>query len=280
MAGNLFFTSDEHYGHANILKMSKRAPQLMSPSDLDYFNSAKTDKGEQGTEKFKKLMSKYREEMTHWLVRTHNAVVGPQDRVIHLGDFAYKADGKELREIFKSLNGRHSLIKGNHDSAEVLRLPWVPITDYSPSGSDMAILNDGKDTYVLSHYAYRAWPQMNRGAWHLFGHSHGNLYDDPYTAALDVGIDAEFMNFGPKPVEEIKAVLFARKAALESRFASLEASAAMFGFKVQFMDQNPKFLRVHAGGQLHEYRKFPDVLSAEMWLDGLLAAQTEGFAMV
>ena len=34
----------------------------------------------------------------------------------------------------------------------------------------------------LSHYAHRVWMRAHYGAWHLYGHSHHSLPDDPHGA--------------------------------------------------------------------------------------------------
>ena len=51
-----FFTADEHYGHANIIKYCGRP-----------FTSA--------------------DEMDAEIIRRHNEMVGPKDVVVHAGDF-------------------------------------------------------------------------------------------------------------------------------------------------------------------------------------------------
>jgi calcineurin-like phosphoesterase family protein len=53
---------------------------------------------------------------------------------------------------------------------------------------------------VLAHYAQRSWIGAFRGAWHLFGHSHGNL--SPRGRSFDVGVDVH--DFRPLSFEEVK----------------------------------------------------------------------------
>ena len=77
-----YFTSDTHFGHANIIKFCNRP--------------------------FKNV-----EEMNQKLIENWNSVVGPNDLVFHLGDFAF--GGQPLwRYIREQLNGNIILIKGNH----------------------------------------------------------------------------------------------------------------------------------------------------------------------
>jgi calcineurin-like phosphoesterase family protein len=77
----VFFTSDEHYGHANIIRYCARPFADVSAMD-------------------------------EALIARHNAVVGPDDDVWHLGDFVFKGD---VAATLARLNGRHRLVAGNHD---------------------------------------------------------------------------------------------------------------------------------------------------------------------
>ena len=82
-----FFTSDEHYGHANIIKYCNRPFQSV-------------------------------EEMDTELIRRFNEKVTSQDITVHAGDFTLR--NKEYAEnIIKQLNGNHIFLKGNHDR-------WLP----------------------------------------------------------------------------------------------------------------------------------------------------------
>ena len=85
---NTWFTSDTHFGHANIIKYCKRP--------------------------FKNL-----EQMEEVIIRNWNERVKPDDLVIFLGDFCFK--GGTRRTLYnadyyrKKLNGNIVFIKGNHD---------------------------------------------------------------------------------------------------------------------------------------------------------------------
>jgi calcineurin-like phosphoesterase family protein len=78
-----FFTSDYHIGHRNI---------------IDYCN--------------RPFQTTY--EMNAAIIARHNAVVGPQDIVYNVGDFALNE--KFVQEVVCQLNGKQHLISGNHDS--------------------------------------------------------------------------------------------------------------------------------------------------------------------
>jgi calcineurin-like phosphoesterase family protein len=73
-------------------------------------------------------------------------------------------------------------------------LPWTSTQPY-------AEIEVGGDLVVLFHYAMRVWNRSHRGAWHLFGHSHGQL--QPEGRSCDVGVDC--WDFKPVSLEKIIA---------------------------------------------------------------------------
>ncbi|MBX9847424.1 MAG: metallophosphoesterase [Xanthobacteraceae bacterium] len=133
-------------------------------------------------------------EMNGSLTRIWNAVVGPDDRVFVLGDFAHRAaDTAKLRALFDRLNGRKALIIGNHDDGVTQSLPWESVAQVA------GVTVDGQRVW-MSHYAHRSWPGKPRGTWQLFGHSHGRL---PGTSqSCDVGVDC--WGFAPVTVAQIR----------------------------------------------------------------------------
>lgn len=81
---NTFFTSDTHFGHANILKYDQKT--------RGHFCSI--------------------EEHDEHIIEQWNFIVKPKDTVYHLGDFSFKSDHNAY---VKRLNGDIHLIWGNHD---------------------------------------------------------------------------------------------------------------------------------------------------------------------
>lgn len=163
----IFFTSDSHYGHTNILKYCNRP-----------FSSC--------------------EEMNKIMIDNWNSVVTPEDIVYHLGDFGMGSP-QYLRNIFIQLDGQKILIKGSHDKSPILYLGWEKI--YDVKLLDFVSIDwDKQPSIFLSHYAHRSWPKSFHGSWHLFGHSHGRL--PPYGKSFDVGVDCN--NFTPISLEQVK----------------------------------------------------------------------------
>jgi len=79
---DIFLTSDQHYGHDNIIKYSSRPFSCI-------------------------------EEMHEVFIENHNSVVSKTSTVFHLGDFSLSFSAMET--ILPRLNGIHYLIAGNHD---------------------------------------------------------------------------------------------------------------------------------------------------------------------
>lgn len=156
----IFFTSDHHFGHKNIIKFCNRPYASV-------------------------------EEMNEDLIIKWNDKVSPNDTVYHLGDFSFK--GRDPKLYFNRLKGHKHLIIGNHDSKNVLNLPWV-------SKNNLHSVNFNNKHIVLCHYSLRVWNKSYHGSWMLFGHSHGKL--PPNGLSFDVGVDAN--NFTPLSLEEVQ----------------------------------------------------------------------------
>jgi hypothetical protein len=58
---------------------------------------------------------------------------------------------------------------------------------------------------VICHYAVRVWNRSHHGAWHLYGHSHGNIPDTPTSLSMDVGVDTH--DFHPWHFDEINLLM-------------------------------------------------------------------------
>jgi calcineurin-like phosphoesterase family protein len=161
---NTWFTSDTHFGHANIIVYCKRP--------------------------FKDV-----EEMDAELIRRWNARVQPGDTVYHLGDFALAKGGKKIPAYLERLNGQIHLITGNHDPKQPNALKgFADVKAYKE-------IKVGEQDVILCHYAFRVWNKRHYGSWNLHGHSHGTLKRDFKMKQLDVGVDC--WNYAPISFEEV-----------------------------------------------------------------------------
>lgn len=168
-----FFTSDTHFGDPRVLRIDRRPfPDL-----------AAHDAG---------------------LIANWNRVVGPDDTVWHLGDFALGPRAERIAWLLAELNGTKHLIVGNNDGPATLAASgWSSIATYAEIDVEDRRL-------VLCHYAFRTWNRMGRGVIDLHGHSHGKL--TPIPRQYDVGVDAQ----GLQPVR-LAAVLASRRGRASAR---------------------------------------------------------------
>jgi calcineurin-like phosphoesterase family protein len=133
---SVFFTSDLHFGHHNIIAHCKRPFVGVN-------------------------------EMADGIIANINAVVTPKDDLYILGDVAFS----DPTPLVARINGRKHLIVGNHDEPKKSKLhacafQWIKDT--------YELRVDGQKIW-LAHYPHRAWPGSHRGSWHLYGHSHGGM---------------------------------------------------------------------------------------------------------
>lgn len=138
---NIFFTSDLHFGHKNIIKFCNRPWETT-------------------------------EEMDEALIANWNSVVGEEDIVFDLGDFAFATNGR-WKELIQRLNGKHYLILGNHDEK---RWPGDKTMElFYRVEQQMIIYIDNRCIY-LNHYPYLcyggSWKNPEHAVWQLFGHLH------------------------------------------------------------------------------------------------------------
>jgi calcineurin-like phosphoesterase family protein len=172
----VFLTSDQHFGHLNIIKYCNRP--------------------------FKSV-----EEMNEAIITAHNKVVKPRDIVYHLGDFSMSF--KDVEPVLSRLSGTKILIMGNHDSCSPLfrHRGRVTITDYVNAGfRDVynELLIDDVDTGIklrLHHLPYEADIPGNTdrrylssrprddGVILLHGHVHNSWRISSNRRMFNVGVD-------------------------------------------------------------------------------------------
>ena len=91
----IYFTSDSHFSHANILKYCNRPF-----TDVHHMNTVLTN---------------------NW-----NSIIDQNDTVYFLGDFAMS---NYPEKYFDRLNGKKHLVVGNHDKKNTVNLPWESKSD-------------------------------------------------------------------------------------------------------------------------------------------------------
>lgn len=178
-----FFTSDTHFGHANIIRFCNRP--------------------------FKNV-----EEMDETLIENWNQVVSEDDTVFHLGDFAF-GGSNVWKSIIPRLNGHINLIIGNHDRKN-LRQGYM--SSFGMVVSQLQIEIEGNPIY-LNHYPFLCYGGSYRGVWQLFGHVHSGPNAEGldisrlktlFPTQYDVGVDNN--DYAPISYKEVKAKIEYQKA--------------------------------------------------------------------
>ena len=186
----IFFTSDHHFNHSNIIKYCCRP-----------FGSV--------------------EEMNDEMLKRWNSVVQPGDTVYYLGDFSL---GRGPVEYFAPrLHGEKHLIMGNHDpchpchkkKAEIgrqiyldagfkslelertLEIAGIPVLmNHMPYLSE----EEPPQGYNLKYREYRP---KDRGMWLL----HGHIHEKWKTKGRMVNVGVDVWDFYPVPISEIEKIL-------------------------------------------------------------------------
>lgn len=141
---NVFFISDTHFYHANILKFtSKFGEPLRNFYDVAHMNE--------------------------YMVKCWNSVVGKRDLVFHLGDVVVKW-GDSYTDVLDRLNGRKILIAGNHDKHDT--------QVYLKSFERVEGMWTYKDGIILTHCPIHPSQLEYRFKLNVHGHVHKNSLDD------------------------------------------------------------------------------------------------------
>lgn len=118
-----FIIADTHFGHANILKYEPQRQVILG-------------------------------DRPDWkLIERWNDVVGENDTVFHLGDFAWKAEN--ILHYAPYLNGKKYLLRGNHDKGSQIYLEngFSEVIDFSSKGEAAYHVAEIEGTRILfSHY--------------------------------------------------------------------------------------------------------------------------------
>lgn len=140
---NIFFTSDTHFGHANILKFCSRPYSDVNEMD-------------------KKLVDKW------------NETVPSDGLVFHLGDFAW-GGFQFWKQIREQLNGKIILILGNHDWRNGCQSQQEYDKLFEHTSQQMFIEIEKRKVY-LNHYPFLCYAGTYRRkkdlVYQLYGHVH------------------------------------------------------------------------------------------------------------
>lgn len=179
---NIFFTSDTHFYHKNILKYSRIRLNAIGRIWEDY----EADR------------TAITHQYSDFLIEKWNAQVTDDDDVYFLGDLAFI--GKEKADaLLNKLKGKIHLIKGNHDN--VLRHfteRFVEVKDIESltftNNQFKFISPEEPFKLILCHYPLLTWEGRTYGSCMVHGHCHGSI-DDYNTQSnqlrVDIGLDGQ-----------------------------------------------------------------------------------------
>ena len=182
----IWFTSDTHYGHKNIVRGISNWRDKSGCRDFDTLSA-----------------------MNDALVGSINSVVQEEDTLYHLGDWSM-GGFDNIVEFHNRLHCRTiHLVYGNHDHH--IRKNKKGVADVFSSTHSIRIGKIAEQMMVLCHFPMLVWEDHHRGVWHLHGHSHGNLKQPGYyrRKVIDVGMDAH-SEFRPFSFEEIEGIMCQR----------------------------------------------------------------------
>lgn len=139
----IYFTSDLHLGHSNVLKLCNRPFETI-------------------------------EEMDEYIIDKWNKKVTNNDTVYMLGDIMFR-NKKPPEEYLSRLKGKKHLIRGNHDRTWMKK---VDVDKYFLSNENLVFMSDGKHRITMCHYPMMSWPHMSTDGYMIHGHIHGNTNAD------------------------------------------------------------------------------------------------------
>lgn len=188
----IYFTSDPHYYHLNVIKYCNRP-----------FSSV--------------------EEMNEMLIKNWNDIVTPDDTVYCLGDFSMAF--RPVEAFSHRLSGTKYLVPGNHDfchsyhkksrnpdnrkvwTQKYVDHGWIVLPEQTTLDiPGVATVNMCHHPYVLNLEGddkYMNWRPNNDGRWLLCGHVHQNW--KVQDKMINVGVDV--WDFKPVSVEEISKII-------------------------------------------------------------------------
>lgn len=178
---NIWFTSDTHFSHKNILKhCGGRLKAFGIDENLD--------------DEEKVILN------DEAIIKRWNNKVKKKDTVYIIGDFSF-ANSEQTKKILGKLNGTKFLILGNHDkSSERLLGYFTQITQIKEVTFKQKVFDflDEDFSIVCCHYPMVTWNSKHYGSVNVHGHCHGNIdnfNDESDDLRVDVGLDGKLANY-------------------------------------------------------------------------------------
>lgn len=166
-----FYIADTHFGHSSVLTFDDRPF-----ADV--------------------------QEMDRVMIQLWNRRVQKNDHVYIAGDFAYRSERPE-EWYLERLNGRKSLIIGNHDKR---LLKNEKAMGYFEEVDKMMHVSDSGCQICICHFPLAEWNGFYKGSHHIYGHIH-NRRDDTYafmkTRERAYNAGCMLYNYAPATLREL-----------------------------------------------------------------------------
>ena len=178
----VYFTSDLHFHHKNILKYCPR--RIEKIKEYCYKNNLEFSE------------DKIIDLMDMWLIDLWNSQVSKHDTVYILGDFSFNT-AEENKKLLSKLHGNKFLILGNHDgNSDKLDGYFKQITQIK----EFKYKDESGETFCfeMCHYPMVTWNRKEHGTIQLHGHSHGacdGFNERNPDLRVDVGLDGRLANY-------------------------------------------------------------------------------------
>ena len=167
----VWFISDTHFGHMNMLKFTKADGTLVRPE----FDDVET--------------------MDRFMVDKWQSTVQPQDHIYHLGDVSMGQPGLAW---IKQLHGHKRLVRGNHDIFKTKFYIQAGFEEIYGS----RVLGNVLFTHIPVHPAC-----MGR----FKGNAHGHIHANPDLPGRYLNLSVEAIGYTPIILEEVVARLEAKR---------------------------------------------------------------------
>ena len=165
----IYYISDTHFGHSNVIKMSNRP-----------FSNV--------------------EEMNNQLIKNWNNIITNNDIVYFLGDFSFLNKEKSI-QILEQLKGKKYFIKGNHDKTNWLNI--IKALGLIIDWFDYKEISDKGRKVILCHYPLCSWNSQYRGSYHLYGHTHNKVLLNDEFQKNRFNVCVENIGYNPITLDEL-----------------------------------------------------------------------------
>lgn len=158
---SIYITSDTHFNHLNILKYCPGSRPFNNVHDM---NEA--------------------------IIEKWNALISPDDEIIHCGDF-FMGNLSDIDSILSRLNGKITLIRGNHDSKNRIE----KYKEFGIEVKDIHYLSYKGRFFIFCHFPIaneefmRMVREDNSEVILCYGHLHDNAPKGLIDGTFHVGLD-------------------------------------------------------------------------------------------